>query len=131
LDLEMRMTIKAFLLTFGLVIACFGALSLVSSGEALAHPGHHHDSPGAAETIDPAAAATEAASVLSGAMTGEVTRACLMGCCVGAPCSLATLCAESEPVPLFSSAIVLNGLAPSQRSQPAVEPLPEPPRSFV
>jgi len=124
------MTVKAFLLAFGLAIASFGAVSLAAPSEAMAHAGHHA-APAAAETADPAAIMPDAPATLAKAADDLTEGQCLNVCCVGASCCPSTLAVPADEAAQFPSAVKLTGFNDAPRPEPAVEPLPEPPRYFV
>ena len=123
------MTFRAFFLAFGLAIAAFGAISLAAPGEALAHAGHH--AAPAAGQPPPSEGLDAVEAVADEAADQSADDRCFNACCVGSSCCPPTLAAQNDDFTQFPSAVKLIDPARSLKPDSEVEPLPEPPRSFV
>lgn len=123
------MTFRACFLAVGLALAAFVASSFAAPGQALAHPGHHAE---ASEVHHPAPDSLDAsASVSETADDGLADRRCLTVCCVGSSCCPSTVGAQDDDLHQFPSAARLSDLREPLKPETGVEPLAEPPRSFV
>jgi hypothetical protein len=110
-------------------IASFGAIGLFAPGNAVAHPGHSTHAAGP-ETLAQASDCLDA-QVSSPDEGGSLAGRCLTVCCTGSGCCPPSLASMDQETPVFPTALKRYGSRVTARPDFAVEPLPEPPRSFV
>lgn len=110
-------------------IASFGAISLFASGDAAAHPGH------AIHAADPETKLKASECIESHVSSPDdgapIAARCLTVCCTGSGCCPPSLLSNDQVTLSFRTSTKLFGLRVAPAPDFAIEPLPEPPRSFI